>query len=126
MIKPMRCLAVITLALQVLTGCQTIDSAADFKHFRPLAAQGDAKAQYWLGDMYRDGEDVVQDLVMAYVWLNVSATDGGSGAKEARDNVLARLNASERKLALKLFKRCFKKPARCPDIATTSASASPR
>ena len=67
--------------------------------------------------MYRDGEGLLQDLVMAYVWLNVSATDGTAGAKEARDEVLARLNASERMLALELSTRCFKKPAKCPEYS---------
>ncbi len=58
MIQAMRYLAVITLALLVLTGCQTFDprlayyepeSLADYepelKRIRPLAEQGDAKAQ---------------------------------------------------------------------------------
>ena len=38
-------------------------------------------------------------------------------APEKRDKALARLNASERKLALELSKRCFKKPARCPEYS---------
>ena len=56
--QAMRYLAVITLTLLVLTGCQTFgprlaDHAAELKRIRPLAEQGDAKAQTRLGVMYR-------------------------------------------------------------------------
>ena len=54
----MRYLAVITLALLVLTGCQTPDYAAELKRIRPLAEQGDAKAQTRIGVMYRWGDGV--------------------------------------------------------------------
>ena len=61
--QAMRYLAVITLALLVLTGCQTFgprlaDHAAELKRIRPLAEQGDAKAQTRLGVMYRWGDGV--------------------------------------------------------------------
>ena len=85
--------------------------------YRKAAKQGDACAQYWLGEMYRDGEGVVQDLVMAYVWFNMAATNGFLFAPKDRDKVLERLNASERRLALKLSKRCLKKPASCPEYS---------
>ena len=49
----MRCLAVITLTLLVLTGCQTID------YIRPLAEQSDAEAQYELGSMFHTGQGVM-------------------------------------------------------------------
>ena len=51
----MRSLAVITLALLVLTGCQTTDYAAELKRIRPLAEQGDAKAQTRVGYMVPKG-----------------------------------------------------------------------
>ena len=129
------------------------DYATALRHWRPLAKQGDADAQLWLGsmyeygwgvtkdlkkavrwyrlaakqgrahvqvflgEMYRDGLGVVQDLVMAYVWMNVSIANGSNWPPEKRDKALAKLNASERKLALELSKRCFKKPARCPEYS---------
>ena len=84
---------------------------------RKAAVQGNADAQRNLGLMYHDGQGLLQDLVMAYVWLNVSATDGGSRAKKFRDEVLAKVNTSERKLARKLSKLCLKKPAKCPEYS---------
>jgi len=85
--------------------------------FRKAANQGDGVAQYNLSLRYQDGEGVVQDLVMAYVWYNVSAANGVRLVKESRDSVLARLSASERKLGRKLSKLCLNKPAKCPEYS---------
>ena len=85
--------------------------------FRKAAKQGHDGAQWSLGELYRDGLGVVQDLVMAYVWMNVSIANGSNWPPENRDKVLARLNASERELALELSKLCFKKPAKCPEYS---------
>ena len=92
--------------------------------YRKAAKQGHSTAQNNLGVMYRDGHGVVQDLVMAYVWLSVSVANGlvtvANGrdhAAEDRDKVLTRLNASERMLALELSKLCFRKPAKCPEYS---------
>ena len=94
------------------------DYATALRHWRPLAKQGNNYAQYWLSRMYHDGKGVVQDLVMAYVWLNISVANGsGLLAGDDRDKALAKLNASERKLGQKLSKLCFKKPARCPEYS---------
>ena len=54
---------------------------------------------------------------MSYVWLSASAANGWDFAKYKRDEALARLNASERKLGQKLSKLCFKKPASCPEYS---------
>ena len=132
------------------------DYATALKHFRPLAEQGDARAQFWLGQMHRFaqgvtknykeavkwsskgavqgnadaqhqlgymysvGQGVLQDLVMAYVWLNIAITNGVSSPKvlmEYRDDIRAKLTASELKLARKLSKLCFRKPANCPEYS---------
>ena len=81
-----------------------------------MAKQGNNYAQYWLGRMYRDGKGVVQDLVMAYVWLSVSAANSNPyyNTKRDRDKVLKRLNQSGLNKARKLSKLCHKKPASCP------------
>ena len=42
--------------------------------FKPLAEQGDAAAQFNLGNMYLYGEGVPQDNVQALKWLNLSAS----------------------------------------------------
>ena len=95
----------------------TIDYAEAVKWYRLSAKQGFIVAQYSLGGMYAKGQGVLQDLVMAYVWYNVSAANGVRLVKAARDSVLARLSASERKLGRKLSKLCFKKPAKCPEYS---------
>ena len=95
----------------------TKDYKEAVKWYRKAANQGHAWAQNWLGEMYHDGHGVVQDLVMAYVWVNLAIANGMKYAEMARDNALARLNASERKLGRKLSKLCFKKPAKCPEYS---------
>jgi len=41
--------------------------------YRKPAEQGDAKAQYNLGLLYRDGQGVPQDWAEAYFWLDLAA-----------------------------------------------------
>ena len=78
----MRCLAVITLALLVLTGCQTTDyDAAEFKRIRPLAEQGNAREQSKLGWMYSQGNGVVQDFAKAAFWYRKAAEQGDARAR---------------------------------------------
>jgi TPR repeat protein len=74
--QPMRFLAVITLALLVLTGCQTTDYAAELTRIRPLAEQGDAKAQTRLGWLYRYGDGVTGDYAEAFRWYRKAALQG--------------------------------------------------
>ena len=47
----------------------------------------------------------------------VAVTNDESGTGKYRDKALAKLNASERKLALKLSKLCLKKPEKCPEYS---------
>ena len=84
---------------------------------QPVADPKRVDAQSLLGMMYANGLGVVQDLVMAYVWMNVSIANGSNWPPENRDKILARRNSSERKLALELSKRCFKKPEKCPEYS---------
>ena len=141
------------------------DFVTALKHYRALAAQGHAPAQYRIGTMYHlgegltvdykkaaywyrkaamqgyfhaqrelgillnKGEGVLQDRVMALVWWNLAGAAGDPFAQQYRDQVGAKLTASERKLALKLFKLCLqtifrstsedklKNPAKCPEYS---------
>lgn len=52
------------------------DYATAYKEWRPLAEQGDARAQYSLGFMYSQGISVTQDYKKAYYWFNKSAQQG--------------------------------------------------
>ena len=114
----MRYLAVITLALLVLTGCQTFgidytprglgrhlanqakakpaftldydagwkawlkkDDATALKHWRPLAEQGHAKAQYFLGLMHANGQGVTRDFKEAVRWGRMAGDKGHARAQ---------------------------------------------
>ena len=56
----------------------------------------------------------MRDDVMAYVWVNIAAENGSTVAEKGHDELFAKLNASERRLAVKLSKQCHEKPASCP------------
>ena len=57
------------------------DYATALSLFRPLAAQGNAKAQFTLGYMYDNGEGVVQDHKEAVKWYRLAAAQGYAQAQ---------------------------------------------
>ena len=102
--QTMRFLAAITMLIVALTVVQPVagqsftpdwgvgyiaylksDYATALRHWRPLAKQGNNYAQHWFGRMYYDGKGVVQDLVMAYVWLSNSAPNSNPYNNTKRD-----------------------------------------
>src|ERR1700736_6355068 len=44
--------------------------------FRPLAEQGNAKAQHLIGVMYHRGEGVARNSVRALAWFSLAAANG--------------------------------------------------
>lgn len=46
------------------------------KDIQPMAEQGDANAQFFLGTMYRNGHNVAQDYAQAIAWYKKSAEQG--------------------------------------------------
>ena len=60
-------------------------SKGDYAHairiLRPLAAQGDASAQYFLGLMHERGEGVAQDLQETLKWFRLAAVQGNDRAQ---------------------------------------------
>ena len=86
----MRFLAVISLALLVLTGCQVADESrrnrqqeysAEMTRVRPLAEQRDAKAQTRVGVMYEMGWGVTKDHKEAVRWYRKAAEQGHATAQ---------------------------------------------
>lgn len=59
------------------------DYATALKEFRPLAAQGDAAAQYNLALMYDFGLGVPQDHAEAATWFRKAAEQGNADAQYA-------------------------------------------
>ncbi len=53
------------------------------QEFHPLAEQGNALAQYMLGDMYIDGEGVPHDYKQTVKWYRLSAEQGYEAAQNA-------------------------------------------
>jgi TPR repeat protein len=60
----------------------TIGAQLALQTIRDAAEQGNAKGQYYLGVMYRDGEGVPQDKAEAMKWFRKAAEQGNSDAKE--------------------------------------------
>ena len=52
------------------------DYSTALYELEPLAAQGDGRAEYLVGIIYRDGLGVPQDYVTAYAWLHVAQARG--------------------------------------------------
>ena len=66
----------IGLSLPLSLSAQTIDE------LKTRAANGDAKAQYNLGDRYYNGEGVEVDYVQCAVWLEKAAEQGHEKAQQ--------------------------------------------
>src|ERR1700681_4068266 len=49
--------------------------------FRPLAEQGNARAQHLIGVMYHKGEGVARNSVRAFAWFSLAAAHGDREAK---------------------------------------------
>ena len=52
------------------------DHSAALREWKPLAFQGNAKAQFFLGNMYYKGIGVPQDDAAAYKWFKKAAEQG--------------------------------------------------
>ena len=57
------------------------DYATALREWRPLAEQGDADAQYYLGVLYDFRKGVPQDFAMAREWYEKAAAKGHAGAQ---------------------------------------------
>jgi len=64
-----------------LTAAQRGDFATALREWRPLAEQGDAYAQYNLGQMYATGRGVSQDHKTAAKWFRLAAKGGHADAQ---------------------------------------------
>lgn len=52
------------------------DFAVALREFRPLANQGNPRAQFFLGFMYDFGKGVPEDEIRAYAWYSIAAARG--------------------------------------------------
>ena len=74
--------------------------------FRPLAEQGNAKAQNVLGVMYRRGQGVARSSVRAFLWFRRAAARGDATAKAELRDVSQTMTAEELALAREMAQAC--------------------
>ncbi len=77
---------------------------------RTRALQGDASAQYRLGENYETGRGVTQNYFQAYYWYSAAARGGNAAAKSKKDQMAARLQPAEIQQADKLVERLARSP----------------
>jgi TPR repeat protein len=74
--------------------------------FRPLAEQGNAKAQSVLGVMYRRGQGVAHSSVRAFLWFSRAAARGDEQAKAELREVSQAMSPEELSQAREMAQAC--------------------
>jgi TPR repeat protein len=74
--------------------------------FRPLAEQGNARAQKVLGVMFRKGEGVPKNAVRARMWFSLAAKRGEAGARAGLREVSQTMTALQISQAEAMAKAC--------------------
>jgi TPR repeat protein len=74
--------------------------------FRPLAEQGNPKAQSALGVMYRRGQGVARNSVRAFVWFSLAAARGDAKAKAELHEVSQTMTPEEISQAQEMAQAC--------------------
>jgi TPR repeat protein len=82
------------------------DYAPAVRLFRPLAEQGNAKAQNVLGVMYRRGHGVARDSVRAFAWFSRAAARGDATAKAELRDVSQTMTVEELARAREMAQAC--------------------
>ena len=84
---------------------------------RLAADQGDASAQFHLGDMYKDGLGVVQNYVQAHMWYNLSAANGYPDVFKQRDEVATKMTSAQIAQAQELAHALSEQIAQAQELA---------
>ena len=88
------------------------DYKAAFRLIKPLAEQGNARAQQNLGVMYYEGLGVIKNIVISYMWLNIAASKGEKNAKNnlgvAKRNMTSEQIAKAQELARECQRKNYK------------------
>ena len=74
--------------------------------FRPLAEQGNAKAQHLIGLMYHRGEGVARSKVRAFAWFSMAAAHGDREAKAKLRDVSKNMTGAELSQAREMAQAC--------------------
>ena len=68
------------------------DFTTALRKWKPLAEEGNARAQYWLGSMYKNGRGVPQDDKTALKWYRLSAEQGHALAQNNLELLQKKMN----------------------------------
>jgi TPR repeat protein len=82
------------------------DYAPAIRLFRPLAEQGNAKAQHLIGVMYHKGEGVARNSVRAFAWFSLAAAHGDRDAKAKLHDVSKTLTLQQLSQAKEMAQAC--------------------
>jgi TPR repeat protein len=74
--------------------------------FRPLAQQGNAKAQGVLGTMYRKGQGVAKSRAHAVMWLSLASARGNALAKAELHDMSRSMSPEELAHAREMMRSC--------------------
>ena len=74
--------------------------------FRPLARQGNAKAQAAIGAMYRKGQGVAKSSARAFMWLSLAAARGDAVARTEMTEMSRTMSAAEQARAREMMQAC--------------------
>jgi TPR repeat protein len=82
------------------------DYVPAFRLFRPLAEQGNPKAQTQIGTMYRKGEGMASSPVRAFMWFSAAAKRGDAKAKAGLREVSRTMMPAEMSQAQAMAQAC--------------------
>ncbi len=82
------------------------DYAPAMQLFRPLARQGNAKAQAVIGTMYRRGQGVAKSSAHAFMWLSIAAARGDADARTEMTEMSRSMSAAELAQAREMMRTC--------------------
>jgi TPR repeat protein len=74
--------------------------------FRPLAEQGNARAQHLIGVMYHNGEGVARNSVRAFAWFSLAAAHGDRDAQAKLREVSQTMTPDELSQARDMAQAC--------------------
>ena len=85
------------------------DYATALEEWLPLAELGDAEAQYFLGGLYSGGLGVTQDYLKAYMWFDISSSEGYYLSTMNKEVTVKYMTPSQIEKAQELARECVAK-----------------
>jgi TPR repeat protein len=83
------------------------DDKEAVKWYRKAANQGDARAQFDLGNMYLSGEGVLQDDKKAYMWWSVARANDDDKADHNIKSIIQRMTPADIATAEDMARQCL-------------------